>query len=219
MENEKLLVKLSRILPSSAFNSCHSRTLLDVADGSIVITKTNKIYSDTEGPKCPPVTPSGAIKKHSSSSNSGRWFTSSDVFETDTFYSLSSNSGRRFRGRCSFSSSGCGDGEQDRLGSDQSETQIYYRSSCRRRRTTKGRRKNRGRPSFSIEEGLAVEKRSSDPYSDFMSSMAEMIIKKQMFGAEDLDRLLFCFLSLNKEDYHGVIFQVFAEICQTLFSN
>ncbi|KAL3650833.1 hypothetical protein CASFOL_007236 [Castilleja foliolosa] len=272
MENQKLLLKLSRLFPSS-FTSCQSRTLPDVADSSIVITKPDKktqndphsstilqkppkphkIYSPvpitklpspkvsntnqlfayhSKGRKCPPV------RNHSSSSNSGRWFTSSDDrtraaadgFETDTFYSLSSNSGdslplkptsRRFR-KCEemksidergAAASGGRGGEHQKV-SDHAATQVYYQGSCRRRRS---RRKKRRGGSEAV--GYAVEKRTSDPYGDFRESMVEMIIEKQIFGADDLDRLFFCFLSLNNEDYHGIIFDVFSEICQTLFCN
>ncbi|KAI3468243.1 hypothetical protein Pfo_024906 [Paulownia fortunei] len=223
---------------------------------------------------------------HSSSSNSG-WFTSSDEktraanddVETDTFFSLSSNSGdsfrlktsRRFRrceemksidemGRCSFSSVASFDtvlskcsrktatsaakttakkGKKSsitcpeyELGSGHISTQLYYHNkidsgtSFQRPKTAKNRRKikkNPSRRSFSyssmIEESYAVEKSSSDPHSDFRASMVEMIVEKQIFGAEDLERLLLCFLSLNAVSYHGIIFDVFSEICQTLFSN
>lgn len=70
-----------------------------------------------------------------------------------------------------------------------------------------------------IGESYAVEKKSNDPGGDFRASMVEMILQKQIFAAEDLERLLHCFLSLNSVKYHGIIFHVFSEICQTLFSN
>ncbi|KAK6140941.1 hypothetical protein DH2020_025334 [Rehmannia glutinosa] len=264
----------------------------------------NHHSSDAEGRKCPPVTPLSTLNpkktekiirnrgmvsvNHSSSSNcSGRWFTTSsdektraaaDDFETDTFFSLSSNSGDSFRlkttsrrfkkceemksidetGRCSFSSLASFDTDPSKCsrktatsttaaakttakggekkssvtcaeyepGSDHLSTRIYYESSFRRRKTGKNRRKirrNRSRRSFcygsTIDESYAVEKSSSDPRSDFRASMVEMIVEKQIFGAEDLERLLLCFLSLNAASYHGIIFDVFSEICQTLFSN
>ncbi|KAK4388864.1 Transcription repressor OFP8 [Sesamum angolense] len=230
---------------------------------------------------------------HSSSSNSGRWFSSSDEktgrppddFETETFFSLSSNSGdsfrlktssRRFRtcqemesidetGRCSSFSSvnslrrktattACGKTtttakaskkksssktfpESELPGPHQISTdRLYYSNnrdsgrSFRRRKTAKNRRRiKKSTPprswraclnsSSMIEECYAVEKSSSDPRSDFRESMVEMIVEKQMFGAEDLERLLLCFLSLNAVSYHGIIFDVFSEICQTLFGN
>ncbi|KAK4419991.1 Transcription repressor OFP8 [Sesamum alatum] len=312
-------LKVSRLFPSS----CHFRTLPDVADSSIPITKiphdndhsfTNprnspkpdhlQCSSDAKGgrnytlnsPKKREVIKlqeCRKIKTHqSSSSNSGRWFSSSDDktgrppddFETDTFFSLSSNSGdsfrlktssRRFRtcqemesiderGRCSSFSSvnsvgalrrktattTCGKAttakvgkkkssktfpESELAGSHQISTdRLYYNSnnrdsgrSFRRRKTAQNRRRIKKNPpgrrcfdsSSMIEECYAVEKSSSDPRSDFRESMVEMIVEKQMFAAEDLERLLLCFLSLNSVSYHGIIFDVFSEICQTLFSN
>ncbi|KAL0394053.1 UNVERIFIED_CONTAM: Transcription repressor OFP8 [Sesamum latifolium] len=223
--------------------------------------------------------------QQSSSSNSGRWFSSSDEktgrppddFETETFFSLSSNSGdsfrlktssRRFRtcqemesidetGRCSSFSSVNSVGAalrrktattaygktatakvskkksssktfpETELPADShqiSTDRLYYSNnrdsgrSFRRRKTAKNRRRIKKTPpkswrcldsSSMIEECYAVEKSSSDPRSDFRESMVEMIVEKQMFGAEDLERLLLCFLSLNAVSYHGIIFDVF----------
>ncbi|EYU21877.1 hypothetical protein MIMGU_mgv1a020161mg, partial [Erythranthe guttata] len=99
--------------------------------------------------------------------------------------------------------------------------------NLRRRKTTKSRRKvkkSREKSSFEyggslVGESYAVEKSSSDPHGDFRASMVEMIVEKQIFGADDLERLLLCFLNLNATSYHGIIYQVFTEICQTLFAN
>ncbi|CAK9179198.1 unnamed protein product [Ilex paraguariensis] len=114
-----------------------------------------------------------------------------------------------------------------------SSTDLYYshfgKTTNTRRKTNKIRRR-RGADLGSIMEGFsfladdrveesyAVEKSSSDPYSDFRTSMVEMIVEKQIFGAEDLERLLLRFLSLNSSSYHEIIVQVFSEICETLFS-
>ncbi|XP_039162697.1 transcription repressor OFP8 [Eucalyptus grandis] len=70
-----------------------------------------------------------------------------------------------------------------------------------------------------IEDSFAVVKRSSDPRADFRRSMVEMIVEKEMFGAEELQKLLECFLALNSHHHHGVILQVFAEIWEALFSS
>ncbi|CAI9775698.1 unnamed protein product [Fraxinus pennsylvanica] len=106
--------------------------------------------------------------------------------------------------------------------------EIYYSNSRRNHRKTS--RKMRTNPrrrttnSFQLvedwtEESYAMEKCSKDPRSDFMGSMVEMIVEKQIFGGNDLEKLLHCFLSLNEASYHGIIFDVFNEICETLFSN
>ncbi|MBA0731833.1 hypothetical protein Gogos_015956 [Gossypium gossypioides] len=70
-----------------------------------------------------------------------------------------------------------------------------------------------------VKDSFAVVKRSSDPYNDFRTSMVEMIVERQIFAAEDLEQLLQCFLSLNSHHHHGIIVEVFTEICETLFSN
>ncbi|PKA67187.1 hypothetical protein AXF42_Ash004679 [Apostasia shenzhenica] len=65
------------------------------------------------------------------------------------------------------------------------------------------------------EKSFAVWKKTSDPYSDFRSSMVEMIIEKQIFGARDLERLLRSYLSLNSPANHPVILRAFADISES----
>ncbi|KAK8940272.1 hypothetical protein KSP40_PGU015791 [Platanthera guangdongensis] len=60
--------------------------------------------------------------------------------------------------------------------------------------------------------------KSSDPYSDFRSSMAEMIVERQIFGTRELDRLLHSYLSLNSLENHPAILRAFSDISQVLFS-
>ncbi|XP_019238232.1 PREDICTED: uncharacterized protein LOC109218331 [Nicotiana attenuata] len=64
------------------------------------------------------------------------------------------------------------------------------------------------------EESIAVEKNTSDPYNDFRTSVVEMIVQKQIFGVEDLQMLLHCFLQLNSPSFYKIIFEVFSEICE-----
>ncbi|XP_052210292.1 transcription repressor OFP8-like [Diospyros lotus] len=73
-----------------------------------------------------------------------------------------------------------------------------------------------GRSGIVDLESYAVVKNSTDPYGDFRESMVEMIVEKEMYGAEDLERLLQCFLSLNSSDHHCLILEVFLEICEAL---
>ncbi|CAI9758976.1 unnamed protein product [Fraxinus pennsylvanica] len=68
-----------------------------------------------------------------------------------------------------------------------------------------------------VKDSLAVVKRSSDPYTDFRTSMVEMIVEKQIFRAKELENLLQCFLSLNSYHHHRVIIEVFSEIWEALF--
>jgi uncharacterized protein (TIGR01568 family) len=63
-----------------------------------------------------------------------------------------------------------------------------------------------------LRKGFAVVKRSRNPYADFRSSMVEMIVGKQLFGAPDLERLLRSYLSLNAPRHHPVILQAFSDI-------
>ncbi|XP_072960915.1 uncharacterized protein [Typha angustifolia] len=69
------------------------------------------------------------------------------------------------------------------------------------------------------KKGFAVVKRSSDPYNDFRTSMVEMIVERQIFGAKDLERLLHSYYSLNSPHHHPVILQAFSDIWVVLFAN
>ena len=68
-----------------------------------------------------------------------------------------------------------------------------------------------------VRESYAVVKKTQNPYEDFMRSMLEMILEKQMFETKDLEELLHCFLSLNSRVHHGVIVEAFSEIWEILF--
>ncbi|GKA83633.1 transcription repressor OFP8-like protein [Tanacetum coccineum] len=70
-----------------------------------------------------------------------------------------------------------------------------------------------------VKDSVAIVKKSSDPHEDFRVSMLEMIVERQIFGTQDLENLLKCFLSLNSEEHHRIIFEVFTEIWETLFSD
>uniref|UniRef100_A0A0A8ZMI9 Transcription repressor n=1 Tax=Arundo donax TaxID=35708 RepID=A0A0A8ZMI9_ARUDO len=63
-----------------------------------------------------------------------------------------------------------------------------------------------------VRRGLAVVKRSRDPYGDFRESMVEMIVGRQVFGAAELEELLRSYLSLNAPRFHHVILQAFSDI-------
>ncbi|PKA59050.1 hypothetical protein AXF42_Ash001143 [Apostasia shenzhenica] len=68
------------------------------------------------------------------------------------------------------------------------------------------------------EHGFAFATNSSDPYGDFRSSMVEMILEKRILGAQELERLLHSYLSLNSPENHPVILRAFADIAEVLFS-
>ncbi|KAL0702785.1 hypothetical protein Bca4012_058907 [Brassica carinata] len=67
-------------------------------------------------------------------------------------------------------------------------------------------------------EGVAVVKRSEDPYEDFKGSMMEMIVEKNMFEVAELEQLLSCFLTLNAKRHHRAIVKAFSEVWVALFS-
>lgn len=69
-----------------------------------------------------------------------------------------------------------------------------------------------------VVEGVAVVKRSEDPYEDFKGSMMEMIVEKKMFEVAELEQLLRCFLTLNAKRHHRAIVRAFSEVWVALFS-
>ncbi|KAI3992539.1 hypothetical protein MKX01_022630 [Papaver californicum] len=157
----------------------------------------------------------------SSSSSNGGWFSSeedeNDYEDVKKEEDENEDETERFFSSRSFSSSS-------------SESQRRKKTHLRRKRAELRRRRSSGRDvitesttekdvGLGIGESFAVVKRSSDPHSDFRTSMVEMIIEKQIFSAKDLENLLQCFLSLNSSHHHRVIVQVFTEIWDALFSN
>ncbi|KAI7993062.1 Transcription repressor OFP7 [Camellia lanceoleosa] len=68
-----------------------------------------------------------------------------------------------------------------------------------------------------VKENFTVVKKSEDPYEDFKRSMMEMILKKQMFEARDLEQLLERFLSLNSHHHYRVIVEAFTDIWKAFF--
>ncbi|KAJ4897121.1 Transcription repressor OFP7 [Raphanus sativus] len=72
--------------------------------------------------------------------------------------------------------------------------------------------------SAAVMEGVAVVKRSEDPYEDFKGSMMEMIVEKNMSEMAELEQLLSCFLTLNAKRHHPAIVNAFSEVWVALFS-
>ncbi|GJU22881.1 transcription repressor OFP1-like protein [Tanacetum coccineum] len=71
-----------------------------------------------------------------------------------------------------------------------------------------GRRSN----ARSVAESMAVMKTSVDPWRDFKESMVEMIMENNIKTSKDLEDLLACYLSLNSDEYHDLIINVFKQI-------
>ncbi|KNA07835.1 hypothetical protein SOVF_168210 [Spinacia oleracea] len=75
-----------------------------------------------------------------------------------------------------------------------------------------GRKSTSSKKRRSISESFAVVKSSFDPQRDFKESMVEMIVQNNLRGSKDLEDLLACYLSLNLDEYHDVIIEVFKQI-------
>ncbi|KAK3041667.1 hypothetical protein RJ639_001477 [Escallonia herrerae] len=193
--------------------------------------------ADTDGRKCPPaspITPFSTFKEFQSKPNSKKsrktrkkkkaqlksqkfdqthefnyynWCSSSDTDDETTLFSsksLSSDSSESLRTT------------KPRRGTSRAtERSNSSRAVETRKDSTMGATPLQGK----VKDSFAVVKRSSDPHSDFRTSMVEMIVERQIFAAKDLENLLQCFLSLNSVHHHKVIVEVFDEICEALFSN
>ncbi|CAI0543261.1 unnamed protein product [Linum tenue] len=127
--------------------------------------------------------------------------------ETSSLFSSSSLDSAYFAGSYYWFSSDCegGKGVKNGYENDEESDTLFFSS-----RSLSSDSKVKG--------SFAVVKSSSDPYNDFRTSMVEMIIEKQIFGAKDLEQLLQCFLSLNAGHHHRIIVEVFTEIWEALFS-
>ncbi|KAH7545256.1 hypothetical protein FEM48_Zijuj01G0074400 [Ziziphus jujuba var. spinosa] len=79
------------------------------------------------------------------------------------------------------------------------------------------RRRHRGTEGTKFVVMVAMEKCSYDPREDFKESMVEMIIANRIQDPKDLRSLLNYYVSMNSEEYHGIILEVFHEVCTDLF--
>lgn len=64
---------------------------------------------------------------------------------------------------------------------------------------------------------VAMEKSSYDPRQDFRESMEQMIVANRIQEATDLRRLLNYYLTMNPEEFHSIILEVFHDVCTHLF--
>ena len=77
----------------------------------------------------------------------------------------------------------------------------------KKKKKKKKRMKHKGR-SF---ESFAVVKCSLNPHEDFRESMMEMICANGI-GEQEMENLLACYLSLNSDEHHGIILEVFRQV-------
>ncbi|KAG2315380.1 hypothetical protein Bca52824_018502 [Brassica carinata] len=70
------------------------------------------------------------------------------------------------------------------------------------------------------KESFAVVTCSSDPQKDFRDSMVEMIMENGIINhPEELKELLVCYLTLNTDEYHDMIINVFKQVHRDLSLN
>lgn len=79
------------------------------------------------------------------------------------------------------------------------------------------RRKQQNREGTKFVVMLAMEKSSYDPREDFRESMMEIITANRLQDAKDLRSLLNYYISMNSNEYHSLILEVFHEVCYNLF--
>ncbi|EPS69579.1 hypothetical protein M569_05187 [Genlisea aurea] len=63
-----------------------------------------------------------------------------------------------------------------------------------------------------VFDSFAMVVSSFDPMRDFRDSMVEMIRERGITRCVDLERLLACYLTLNGDEYHHIIFAAFREV-------
>ncbi|KAL5773225.1 hypothetical protein ACOSQ2_013149 [Xanthoceras sorbifolium] len=64
---------------------------------------------------------------------------------------------------------------------------------------------------------LATAKCSYDPREDFRESMIELIMANWIEDAKGLRSRLNYYMSMDSKEYHGIILEVFYEVCSYLF--
>lgn len=79
------------------------------------------------------------------------------------------------------------------------------------------RRRQQSREGTKFVVMVAMEKSSYDPREDFRESMMEMITANRLQDAKDLRSLLNYYISMNSDEYHSLILEVFHEVCTSLF--
>ncbi|KAF7036913.1 hypothetical protein CFC21_047429 [Triticum aestivum] len=68
-----------------------------------------------------------------------------------------------------------------------------------------------------IGVGMAVVKRSSNPYADFRSSMVEMVVERRIASLGKMEELLESYLSLNSPEHHPAIIAAFEDVWEAVF--
>ncbi|CAN4094371.1 unnamed protein product [Withania somnifera] len=187
--------------------------------------------SDTNGRKCPPASPNyhDEYSQEKCNFNSMTKYYQKNSKKKKKFKKMTNSIIKRFNNfdeefPNNFGYKGLFSSDEDSEDEDDNNTLFSSRSfsnsdnsseySLRRKPPRRKVVVHRG-----VKGSLAVVKRSNDPYGDFRESMLEMIMENQIFGDKELKNLLECFLKLNSQYHHGMIIDVFSEICDALFSS
>ena len=72
-------------------------------------------------------------------------------------------------------------------------------------------------PKTSGGAGMAVVKRSRNPYLDFRSSMVEMVVERRIGSVGRMEELLGSYLSLNSPRHHPAILAAFEDVWEAVF--
>ncbi|XP_050216036.1 transcription repressor OFP8 [Mercurialis annua] len=244
-----LMEPLTRPFPSICKPNCPEITTRAISNSIFPRQKISGAgryppFVSAGGHSCPPVSPVSPFLNpfyKKPKKNKKKKKTSSSQFKNGknnrrdwSLFSSSSQDSAYFEDKYYwFSSEEEEDEESDTLFSSRSlssDSSSHHHHHSRRHRRNKESSSRRRRASTAVNKGIlplhgkvkdsfAVVKSSSDPYNDFRTSMVEMIVEKQIFTAKDLEQLLQCFLSLNSDNHHNIILEVFTEIWEALFSN
>ncbi|OWM81640.1 transcription repressor OFP1-like [Punica granatum] len=107
--------------------------------------------------------------------------------------------------RCSISSS-------PRVRLKINSPRLPSRRAGQARRTVSGGSDSSSAGRRKLSDSFAIMKSSFDPQRDFRESMVEMIVEHNIKASKDLEELLACYLSLNSDEYHELIIEVFKQI-------
>jgi len=79
-------------------------------------------------------------------------------------------------------------------------------------RSISPRRNSRQKLRRWVTQSSLEVKYSSNPEEDFMESIVEMIVEKNIVELKDLEELFGCYISLNSREHHDAIVKVFEKI-------
>jgi uncharacterized protein (TIGR01568 family) len=207
---------------------CAGRHSVDAAMPSVkckkkkerLLTETGFSYlaGDWEGRKCPPASPYSPSNcvNHQFISKSERKDREigNKLFHKGYTVSSSSSVGSENENEPEFFSSDRDKQEliSSRSFSFSSESSEFYRQKNIFTRKSKFRNEGIEQADAEVEKGFAVVRRSVNPYKDFRNSMVEMILERNIKGADDMRRLLESYLELNSPEHHPTIVSAFADV-------